>query len=224
MVSLGERCDVLVQAWCPGQGLGVELLMHDGEVLAEFQHLREREFPVHGGPSALRRAVPVDPDLRRYSVDLLRSWGWSGLAMVEFKRSEHCVWLMEVNGRIWGSLPLAVHAGVDFPRRYVELLLERSPRTVPSAYQIGVRSRDLGLDLTWMLAVLLGHPRRRYPYLQAPPRAAALAAAAQLFYPGIRCDIQSLRDPLPGLVDLLAFIRKLAGKFSHSLGGGDSDR
>ena len=219
MVALGERCDVLVQAWCPGEGVGVELLMHEGEVLAEFQHLREREFPVHGGPSALRRAVPVDPELRRYSVDLLRSWGWSGLAMVEFKRREECAWLMEVNGRIWGSLPLAVHAGVDFPRHYVELLLGRSPQTAPPACKLGVRSRNLGLDLSWILAVLLGLPRRRYPFLPAPRRTAALVAAAQLFHPGIHCDVQSLRDPLPGLIDLLAFIRKLAGKFSNALSG-----
>ncbi len=220
MVSLCERCDVLVQAWCPGQGVGVELLMHDGEVLAEFQHVREREFPVHGGPGALRRAVPVDPELRRYSVELLRSWGWSGLAMVEFKRSEQSAWLMEVNGRIWGSLPLAVHAGVDFPRLYVELLLGRSSRTTPPACQLGVRSRNLGLDLTWILAVLLGLPHRRYPFLPAPRRTAALVAAAQLFHPSIHCDVQSIRDPLPGLVDLLAFIRKLAGKFGNSLSGG----
>ena len=142
--------------------------------------------------------------------------------MVGFKRREQCAWLMEVNGRIWGSLPLAVHAGVDFPLRYVELLLGRSSQTAPPACQLGVRSRNLGIDLFWILAVLLGLPRRRYPFLPAPRRTAALVAAAQLFHPGIHCDVQSLRDVLPGLIDLLAFIRKLAGKFSKALSGGRS--
>jgi predicted ATP-grasp superfamily ATP-dependent carboligase len=42
---------------------------------------------------------------------------WSGVAMVEFKwqPSERAAWLMEINGRFWGSMQLAVASGVDFP-------------------------------------------------------------------------------------------------------------
>ena len=38
--------------------------------------------------------------------------------MVEFKHDERdgVPKLMEINGRFWGSLQLAIDAGVDFPR------------------------------------------------------------------------------------------------------------
>ena len=37
--------------------------------------------------------------------------------------------LMEINGRVWGSLPLAVRSGMDFPRKLVELYLDGPPTT-----------------------------------------------------------------------------------------------
>jgi len=43
--------------------------------------------------------------------------GWHGLAMAEFKVSPSTgqYWFIEVNPRLWGSLPLAVASGVEFP-------------------------------------------------------------------------------------------------------------
>ena len=50
-----------------------------------------------------------------------RVLSYSGLAMVEFRRGPDGVgYLMEVNGRVWGSLPLAVRAGMDFPALLVD--------------------------------------------------------------------------------------------------------
>jgi hypothetical protein len=73
-----------------------------------------------------------------------------------------------------------------------------------------VRSRNLELDLLWIGAVLLG--RRRYRFLPAPPRRAALRALAQLLNPACRFDILSLEDPRPGLAELRRTISKLWGK------------
>lgn len=40
---------------------------------------------------------------------------WHGVAMVEFKvTADGTAYLMEINGRFWGSLQLAIDAGVDF--------------------------------------------------------------------------------------------------------------
>ena len=49
---------------------------------------------------------------------------YTGLIMVEFRINvETDDWaLIETNGRFWGSLPLAVAAGVDFPRYLYEML------------------------------------------------------------------------------------------------------
>jgi predicted ATP-grasp superfamily ATP-dependent carboligase len=116
MAPFEGRCPVLLQEYCAGAGDGVELLLHEGRPLAAFQHRRLREVPITGGASAFRESVPLDPLLLDYSTRLLRELRWTGLAMVEFKSSVGGPRLMEINGRVWGSLPLAVRSGMDFPR------------------------------------------------------------------------------------------------------------
>ncbi len=197
------RCDVLLQEFVRGSGAGVEVLADAGRPLAAFQHRRLRELPVHGGRSSLRESTPLDPALYEAALRLLGALEWTGLAMVEFKLAEHGPVLMEINGRIWGSLPLAVHSGVDFPRRLAELYLVGRPgpeAAAATSYPSGVRVRNLELELKWIASVLLG--RRRYPFLPSPRRREVFGALASLFDPRIRSDVQSLADPAPGFVEL----------------------
>jgi predicted ATP-grasp superfamily ATP-dependent carboligase len=69
---------VLLQEYYAGVGHGVELLMHEGRPLAAFQHERLRELPIHGGPSALRRSVPLDRAMYEHSRRLLEAVRWTG--------------------------------------------------------------------------------------------------------------------------------------------------
>jgi predicted ATP-grasp superfamily ATP-dependent carboligase len=208
---------VLLQRWLPGTGLGVELLMDHGRPLAAFQHRRLREVPPTGGASSLRESVDLDPDLYDHAVRMLGAVGWTGLAMVEFRRGPDGVGnLMEINGRVWGSLPLAVRAGMDFPGRWADLLLDGPPPAdvpVATEYQRGVRARNLRLDVGWMGAVLLD--RRRYPFLPWPGRAAAIGAMASLLDPRIADDHFRRDDPGPGLALLASIprdaLRRLRG-------------
>ena len=60
---------------------------------------------------------------------------------------------MEINGRPWGSFPLAVRSGMDFPALLADLFLNGPPQNFDSVntnYQAGVRSRNLELDLMWI--------------------------------------------------------------------------
>jgi predicted ATP-grasp superfamily ATP-dependent carboligase len=204
------RCDVLLQEFVRGRGAGVEVLADAGRPLAVFAHRRLHELPVHGGRSALRESAPLDPALREPALRLLDALEWTGLAMVEFKLTERGPVLMEVNGRIWGSLPLAVQSGVDFPRLLAELHLvsppgpEAEPATV---YLSGVRARHLELELKWIASVLFG---RRHPFLPRPRRREGLAALAGLLDPRVHSDVQSLADPGPGLADLARIARAAA--------------
>src|SRR5690606_10963377 len=132
---------------------------------------------VSGGASAFRESVPLDPTLYDYAVRLMSALKWTGLAMVEFKVGKKGARLMEINERVWGSLPLAVHSGMDFPARLASLYLNghgASPPAPDTAYTIGLRSRNLELDVVWIATVLRG--KRRYPFLKFPPRTAALTA------------------------------------------------
>jgi hypothetical protein len=113
---------------------------------------------------------------------------------------------MEINGRVWGSLPLAVHAGMDFPARLADLMLRDEDGNVADGddvdrtYRRGLRARNLRLDLAWIGGVLSG--RRRQRGLPWPPRRAALGAIASLVDPRIRDDLMSWSDPAPGLAQL----------------------
>jgi predicted ATP-grasp superfamily ATP-dependent carboligase len=62
--------------------------------------------------------------------------------MVEYKVDERTgtPMLMEINGRFWGSLQLAVDAGVDFPRLLIECAGGKVP-AAPPAYTVGTRLR-----------------------------------------------------------------------------------
>jgi predicted ATP-grasp superfamily ATP-dependent carboligase len=208
------RCPVLLQEYYRGIGQGVELLMYQGRPLAAFQHRRLREVPINGGASAFRESVPLGPELYRYSVHLLQELNWTGLAMVEFKVGDNGPKLMEINGRVWGSLPLAVRSGMDFPGRLAELYLYGPPeetKTPVTHYSVGVRARNLELDMIWIASVLRG--KRRYPFLTMPSRRQGIAALLGLLNPTYKFDILSLEDPRPGLAEIV----KIAGKFGGKL-------
>ena len=183
--------------------------MVEGRPLAAFQHRRLREVPPTGGASSLRESMPVDPVLLDHTVRLLGPLGWTGLAMAEFKVGRAGPRLMEINGRIWGSLPLAVRSGMDFPARLAEALLGAGAQPVEgchSDYAVGVRSRDLELELRWIGAVLRGV--RALPATTAPARRDAVRAAANLVRPGDGYDVLSLGDPRPGVAEIATLVAR----------------
>jgi predicted ATP-grasp superfamily ATP-dependent carboligase len=219
MRAFEGRCSVLLQEYCGGEGHGVGLLMTRGKPLLAFQHRRLREVPFTGGPSSFRESVALDPVLFGYCVRLLGAVGWTGPAMVEFKLTREGAKLMEINGRIWGSLALAVKSGVDLPARMVDLFVSGDddlPLSPVDRYALGVRSRDLTLELTWIASVL---GRARYPFLRAPRRRQALAAAVRLLDPRLGFDVLSRDDPRPGLVELVNIALKIPRRLSRGSAG-----
>jgi predicted ATP-grasp superfamily ATP-dependent carboligase len=210
MERLRGSCGVLMQEYCGGVGRGVGLLLHEGRPLAAFQHRRVHEVPITGGASSLREGEPLDLRLYDYSVRILGALRWTGLAMVEFKVGASGPKLMEVNGRVWGSLPLAVMSGVDFPMLLAKLYLDGPPRdgAAPQlTYRAGVRARNLALDLTWILTTLGG--KRRFPYVPAPSRGEGLLGLLEMFHPRCRFDVQSFADPRPGLAEIPKIVRHI---------------
>ncbi|MCA1572326.1 MAG: ATP-grasp domain-containing protein [Chloroflexi bacterium] len=207
------RTAILLQEHLSGEAHGVELLMDRGRPLAAFQHRRLREVPVTGGASSFRESVALDPTLLGHATRLLGALEWTGLAMVEFKVTADGPRLMEVNGRIWGSLPLAVASGMDFPSKLADLLCGTGvgPGALDTRYRIGVRSRNMELEVVWIASVLSG--RRRRPFLPFPGRREAVSAAAGLLARSDHFDVLSLEDPGPGLAE----IAKIASKMGRKL-------
>ena len=156
----------MVQEYIPGSGLGVSMLVRGGKALLAFQHRRIREFPPEGGLGVMCEAVAPEPKLLEQSQRLLAEMDWEGVAMVEYRRDAQTgrYALMEVNGRFWGSLPTAIHAGADFPFWLYRTSLPGSPPP-PREYQTGLQARSLAGDTKWLLAVLRGRTRPILPSL-----------------------------------------------------------
>jgi predicted ATP-grasp superfamily ATP-dependent carboligase len=147
---------ILLQQRIDGPGFGVSVLVWDSELVAAFAHRRIREKPPSGGVSVLRESIPLDQTLLLQSLALLRDFNWKGVAMVEYKLNAGSgqPYLMEINGRFWGSLQLAIDAGVDFPNLLAQLALGGKPAPV-ATYKAGVRSRWEWGDMDHLLAKIL---------------------------------------------------------------------
>lgn len=154
-----ECTPVLIQEFVRGEGQGVFALYDQGRPVAWFAHRRVREKPPSGGVSVVCESVPVDPQLQEYARRLLSHVNWHGVAMVEFKVTPAGrPYLIEVNGRFWGSLQLAVDAGVDFPSMLYDVAAGNRVASVAD-YRVGVRSRWLLGDLDHLYLVLKNRER-----------------------------------------------------------------
>jgi protein-tyrosine-phosphatase/predicted ATP-grasp superfamily ATP-dependent carboligase len=204
---------VLLQQYFKGQGVGVELIARAGEILYAFQHLRLHEVPVSGGGSTLRQSVPLEPKLLAAAERLVTDLNWNGVAMVEFKwnpeTKEFC--LMEINGRFWGSLPLADAAGADFPAMLLDLELNDKIELC-EPYKTNVYCRKLASDLYWYEAVLRAESESGVT--DVPNFWTIFKELRLLFLPRHYFDVQSFSDPIPGLIDL----RIIASSYVHRFG------
>jgi predicted ATP-grasp superfamily ATP-dependent carboligase len=139
----------MLQEFIPGHGAGIFALYERGTARAFFAHRRLREKPPSGGVSVLSESVPLDPGLLKLATTLLDRVQWHGVAMIEFRiGNDGTPYLMEINTRFWGSLQLAIDAGVDFPRLLLESNLPAPGATdgtspALTGYRHGIRLRWL---------------------------------------------------------------------------------
>ena len=133
---------LLLQQRIVGPGTGVFLLLWNGEIRACFAHRRLLERPPSGGVSVYCESVALDEKVLMQSRALLDRFGWRGVAMVEYKldRASGTPYLMEVNGRFWGSLQLSIDSGVDFPNLLARVALDL-PTQPAATFRVGTRSR-----------------------------------------------------------------------------------
>lgn len=195
---------VLVQRRVAGVGEGLFALRWDGRTVARFAHRRLREKPPAGGVSVYRESIALDSSLVSAGERLLDALEWKGVAMIECKRDRdtgrHVI--MEVNGRFWGSVQLAIDAGVDFPVLLVRHALGQGPaEATGTEYRVGVRSRwfwgdvdHLYLRLTRSLAQL--HVTDDYD-----SRLRAVLRFLTVHPVRDRCEVWRWGDPAPFLLE-----------------------
>ncbi|MCF8026439.1 MAG: ATP-grasp domain-containing protein [Desulfobacteraceae bacterium] len=149
----------LIQEKIQGPGTGLFTLFDRDRHLALFSHRRIREKPPSGGVSVISESVPLDAEMVDASRRLLAAVEWRGVAMVEFKRDlrDGRAKLMEINGRFWGSLQLAIVCGVDFPALYLDLVQGEKPVDVVKEYPAGHKLKWFFGTLDHLLIRLKNH-------------------------------------------------------------------
>lgn len=147
---IGDDDTYLVEKYFTGTGEGLSVLSFEGKIQDAFAHTRVNE-PREGGGSSYRKAIDIDPSILEACAKLCSATQYTGVGMFEFKKNyANNSWiLIEVNARFWGSLPLAIHAGIDFPKKYADLLLGvRKPNALANTvYNRQAFARSFSADI-----------------------------------------------------------------------------
>nr|WP_218647629.1 carboxylate--amine ligase [Sphingobium lactosutens] len=201
----------MIQQYCRGVGLGQMLYMQDGHATLCFQHRRLHEWPPEGGVSTLCRAEPTGDHRAQMALSekLLHILDWEGQAMVEYRYDAATgdYWLMEVNGRYWGSLPLAWHCGAHFAweayRRTV--LGQDDPAPAP---RDDLRARYMVPETKRLVRLLLKPGRIGDPFFRRRPVADLLGYLLGFVDPRTRYYVFTPSDIRPWLRDMMQMVRK----------------
>jgi predicted ATP-grasp superfamily ATP-dependent carboligase len=140
------------------------------------------------------------------AAGLLESVAWHGVAMVEFKVNEkRGPFIMEVNTRFWGSLQLAIDAGVDFP--YMLYQMYAGKTLVPhSRYKSRQRLRWFMGDLDRLYLVVKSGDFSAWQKLKE------CIAFLALFGKGLRYEVNRLNDWGPFREELRQYFGNIFGR------------
>lgn len=148
MLELGE--DPLVQDPVREAALVSVIVLTDrrGTVVAQLQQEAERLWPLPAGNPSRARLIPLDPALAGPVEALLGELPWWGVVQVEFLRDGDGVhYLVDFNGRVFGSMGLADVAGTGLLDRWLrEAVGDDAPAAAPQA-RVGLRYQNRADDL-----------------------------------------------------------------------------
>lgn len=125
----------------------VALLDERHNVVAAHQQDGYGTWPQPDGVWTRAETVPLDPQLHEQCAAFLRDLGWVGLMQVQFLvASDGRPQLIDLNGRFYASIGLALRAGVNLPALWASLAMGRRPTSVGKV-QAGFRYQWLEGDL-----------------------------------------------------------------------------
>jgi predicted ATP-grasp superfamily ATP-dependent carboligase len=158
-------------------------VLWDGRLVALVHQRYLRTWPGECGTACAAETVGADPDLEARLLRLLD--GYQGIFQAQL--AGDC--LLDLNPRVYGSLPLAVAAGANLPALYCDLLAGRQVRPV--------RARP-GVFYRWVEGDL------RHAAWAVRARRVGLGSALLALRPRRHTahSTESLSDPMPMIVRL----------------------
>ena len=180
----GKAGPFLVQPFIQGGMSAVAGVHVEGRMLAAVQQRYVRTWPVACGTSCAAVTVPVD-EARLHAMSRVLG-RYEGIFQAQFAGNA----LIDVNPRVYGSLPLAVAAGVNLPAIWCGWL-EGGPAPSPLRGRAGVRYRWIEGDI-----------RHVASGLRSGQLGVREALAALIPHPGTAHSVEALTDPAPLLARL----------------------
>lgn len=214
--------NVLVQEYHPGAEDHIQILMHQREPFMAGEYIGEHHMPLAGGVTVQRVSCQHN-DLAHDAIRLLKAIEWDGIAGVQFHydpTTDKYIFL-EINPRFIGGLPTVIMAGFEAPFLLWQSHFQPEKMKITN-YKLGLRTRILGGDANWMLAMCRGD--------ELPPGQSRLskASAALRFLwncvPWTKDDVFMLGDLKPMLVDIKNMIKNLGTKTFDIIGNPNSEK
>jgi len=205
----------MIQEYVPGINFSVAALYNKGRPRAFCCIKVYRAWPPTGGNSCYRESVELDNEMRVFSERLLGALDWHGIAEVEFRLDarDNVPKLMEINPRFWGSLCVAIKAGVDFPYMLYRIAVDGDINGVFS-YKIGVKGRYLEQEVLYIISMLF-QDKTFNPSVK-DERLKVLMNWLKFYEPGLFYDLFEWGDPAPFLYSFfscpLGLMRLFRGK------------
>lgn len=169
--------------------------MADGELLAIVVSKYLRTWPPNVGSVSFSETIEPPGDLVDSVRTLVASMGWQGIFELEcIATADGRFAAIDFNPRLYGSLALALSAGVQIPAIWCDWLLKDRRKPTCTEARAGLRYRWTDSDLRhiWTYA-------RQARFADA---ASVLRPWRHTTHPYFRC-----RDPAPGLARLLQMLR-----------------
>ncbi|AWB28315.1 carboxylate--amine ligase [Halococcoides cellulosivorans] len=192
----------VAQTYLDGPEFCLRALCVDGEAIVTSQKRLHRGYKYARGPSVYHEAVD-DRALTAAGEALLAELDYTGLASVGFIRDEGRYRLLEINPRVPASIPVDIHAGVDYPRACWRLATGRA--VDPAEYRPGTHSHLLRGELVHLHSVI----REEYPLAKRPGIGATVGAIARSVLEHPNFDTLSRDDPRPFVRDALNVSRSM---------------
>jgi len=148
---------MIVQPVLKGCGEGIFGLNSSDGVKNWTAHRRIRMMNPLGSGSSACQSLEITDQPTLPAERMLKKINWPGMFMIELLRdSSNQMWFMELNGRSWGSMALAIRLGLHYPAWTVMQTLDPSFKPPHALPRYPVVCRHLGREIIHVLAVLKG--------------------------------------------------------------------
>lgn len=142
----------IIQEVIDGVSIGINTFSRNGSLIS-IGITKRLHQPMHGGGSSYRESIGVTDLYLDIAKKVVSKLNWSGYMMIECIQNDLNIFLVEINPRPWGSLPLTIKSGLNLPLYFIN---HKKYSFAPIEFgNAGFRSRHLAKDIKWIFQ----HPK-----------------------------------------------------------------